>query len=75
MCCCTSEECEYKKRNHNDGHDDSLLNCNIGGKSIYAADFALIASRFSQTLLQENFARKWWLSLLVEIWNLLNTNF
>jgi len=34
VCWCTSEVCKYKKRNHNDGHDDSLLNCNIGWKSI-----------------------------------------
>ena len=47
----------------------------LAEKSIYTADFALIASRLSQTLLQESFTRKWWLSFKVEIWNLLKTNF
>jgi len=27
VCWCISEACKYKKRNHNNGHDDSLLNC------------------------------------------------
>jgi len=30
VCCCTSDVCKYEKSNHNDGHDNSLLNCNIG---------------------------------------------
>jgi len=44
-----------------------LLNCNIGWKK-HTLDLALIASLFSQTLLQESFTRKWWLSFKVEIW-------
>ena len=32
----------------------------------YATDLALIASRFSQVLLQESFTSKWWLSFKVE---------
>jgi len=57
-CFCTSEMCKYKNRNHNDGHDDSLLNCNIDSKK-HTADLALTASRFSQTRWQESFSRKW----------------
>jgi len=67
VCWCTSEACKNKKRRHNEGHDDSLLNCNIGWKK-HTADLALtnIASRFSQTLSQDSFTRKWWLSFKVE---------
>jgi len=67
VCWCTSEACKYKKSNHNYGHDDSLLNCNIGWKK-HTADLALtnIASRSSQTLSQESFTRKWWLSFKPE---------
>ena len=55
-CFCTSWKSKYKKRNHKDGHDDSLLNCNIGWKK-HTADLALKASSFSQTLLQESFTK------------------
>jgi len=34
----------------------------------HTANLALTASRFPQTLLQESFRRKWWLSFKVEIW-------
>jgi len=44
-----------------------LLNCNIGWKK-YAADLALIASRFSQVLSQKSFTSKRWLSFKVETW-------
>ena len=52
VCWCTLEACKYTKRNHNSGHEGLLLKCNIGCKK-HAADLALIASRFSQALLQE----------------------
>jgi len=58
---------KYKKRNHNDGHNDFLLNCSIGWKK-HTADLALKASRFSQTLLKESFTSKWRLSFKVETW-------
>jgi len=67
VCWCASEAYKYEKRNHNDGYDDSLLNCNIGWKK-HTADLALITSRFSQTLLQESFTSDRWLSFKVETW-------
>jgi len=30
VCWCTLEVCKYKKHNHNGGHEDFLLKCNIG---------------------------------------------
>ena len=47
----------------------SLLNCNNGWKQ-HTADLTLtsIASRSSQTLSQESFTRKWWLSFEAETW-------
>jgi len=76
VCWCTSEACKYRKRNHNDGHDDSLLNCNIRWKT-HTADLALtnIAWRFSQTLSQDSFTRKWWLSFKVETWKFTKKTF
>jgi len=44
-----------------------MLNCNINCKQ-HTADLALIASRFSQALLQESFTSKWWLSSKVKAW-------
>jgi len=55
---CTSEVCEYKKRDHNGGSDDFLLNCNIAWKK-HTADLALVASRNSHALQQETFSSKW----------------
>ena len=52
VCWCTLEVCEYEKRSHNGGHEDFLLKYNIGCKK-HTADLALIASRFSQALLQD----------------------
>jgi len=43
---CTLEVCKYKKRNHNGGHDDFLLKCNVSCHK-YTADLALITPRFS----------------------------
>jgi len=43
-----------KKRNHNGGHDDFLLNCNIGYKT-HTADLALMTSIFTNA-----FARKFY---------------
>jgi len=34
----------------------------------HTADLALIASRYLQTLSQENFTSKWWLSFKLETW-------
>ena len=53
VCWCTLEVCKYKKRNHNGGHEDILLKCNVGCKK-HTADLALMASIFSQAFLQEN---------------------
>jgi len=55
---CTSEERKYKKRDHNTISDNVLLNCNIAWKK-QTADLALVASRFSHALQQENFTNKW----------------
>jgi len=55
---CTPEACAYKKRDHNGGSDDFLLNCNIAWKK-HTADLALVASRFSHALEEENFTSKW----------------
>jgi len=52
VCWCTLEVCKYKKRNHNGGHEDFLLQCT--GCKKHTADLALTASRFSQAFLQEN---------------------
>jgi len=41
---CVSEARKYKKRNHNDGHDDLLLNCKVGWKK-HTANLALIEHR------------------------------
>jgi len=68
MCRCTSEACKYKKRNRNGGHNDFLLSCNIGCK-MHTAFRALIASRLSQGLQQDNFTSKWWLWSKAEAWN------
>ena len=54
MSWCTLEARKCKKRNHNGGHDDFLCNCSIGYKR-RTVNVALIASMFSQVLLQENF--------------------
>jgi len=59
VCWFASEECKYKKGNHNGGHDDFLLNCNIACKK-HSADVTLTAPRFSHALLQENFTSKRW---------------
>jgi len=52
VCWCTLEVCKYEKRNHNSDHEDLLFKCNVGCKK-HTADLALIASRFSQALLQD----------------------
>jgi len=65
---CTSEACKYTKCSYNGGHDNFLLNSNIGWKK-HSGDVALIASRFSQSISQESFISKWWFSSKVEAWN------
>jgi len=62
VCWCTSEARKYKKRHHNVGYNDFLLNCNVGCKN-------LNAMRFSQPRLQESFTSKWWLWSKVDAWN------
>jgi len=47
----------------------------LAEKSIYTADLTLIATRFSQALLQEIFMSKWWLPSKINLVNSLNTNF
>jgi len=74
LCWCISEACKYKNRNHNGGHDNFLLNYNIGWKK-HTADLALIATGFSQGLLQEIFMSKWWLSSKIKLGTSLNANF
>jgi len=39
------------------------------------AEHALLASRFSQALLQKSFSSKWWLSFKVKLGTSLKTNF
>jgi len=39
VCWCTSEAHKYKKRNHNDGHNDFLLNWDKGCKKHTAWKF------------------------------------
>jgi len=46
-----------------------ILNCSISCSKKHTADLALVASRFSQALLQESFTSKWWLSSKVEAGN------
>ena len=61
----------YKKCSHNDSHNDSLLNYNIGWKK-HTAGLALTATRFLQACLQESIPSKW--SLKVEAWNFKQLN-
>ena len=74
MCWCTSEAYKYNKRNHNGGHDDFLLNFNIGCKK-HTADLALTASWFSHALLRENLTIKWWLWSRAEARNFIKNKF
>jgi len=64
---CTSEGRKYRKRDHNDGHNDFLLNWNVGCKN-HTANLALKPSRFSPSVVHELFISKWWLSSKIETW-------
>jgi len=64
---CTPEARKYRKRNHNDGHNDFLLNWNTGCKK-HTANLVLNPSRFSSSVLHERFISKWWLSSKIETW-------
>jgi len=68
VCWCTLEARKYEKHNYYGGHDNFLLNCNIGCKK-HTAHLALTALRFTQTLLQESVMSKWWLSSREKAWD------
>jgi len=67
-CWCRSETRKFEKRNHNGGHNNFLLNCNIACNK-QTTDVALTASRFSHAFLQENFTSKRWFWFRVEARN------
>jgi len=64
----------YKKCSHNDSHNDSLLNYNIGWKK-HTADLALIGSRFSESFRNEILRANGGLHSKQKLGNLLKTNF
>jgi len=68
VCWCTSEAGKFEKRNHNDGHDDSLFNCNIGWKKYrpYCRSCTYSIKIFTNAFV--GFTRKWWLSFKVGTW-------
>jgi len=70
VCWCVQKAWKYKSGYHNGGHDNFLLNCNVGCKKTQPnEEHALIAWRFSQALLKKGFTSKWWLSSKVKAWN------
>jgi len=75
VCWCLSKSCKHKKLSRNSGHDDILRNCILLPAKKHTADLALIASRFSEALLQDSLTSKRWLSSKVEALTFTTTNF
>jgi len=67
VCWCTPEARKYRKRIHNVGHNDFLLNWNTDCKK-HTANLALKRSQVSSPVLHERFISKWWLSSKIEMW-------
>jgi len=53
VCWCTSEACKYKKRNHDSGHDDSLLKCTVGCEPHTFCTYCIFTSAIARKIYEQ----------------------